>query len=684
LQKSVNILLIILFYGFCQNQVNGQMLDSKNGIVNNTGTITIRGQAEFGQASIGGRIEYVWGNNSNNQIIPQISYYDVFFDGDSPKVLNDTTKPLIARHLFYANKNTTFSMKEKAYIFSEDTTVNYGTINPMYTYGKVKLNGQNPQNIWGTGLYKDLELDNAAGADIVKTGGFRVGAKLELTRGQLRNDIDNNFVISDSAIIVRYVAGSLAYEPQFENRVDVQFKGAGQIIAGPELPKDSTKLQRLLVENTQGLILSKHVTANDSIYVGSYINTEPDTINKYILTYTSIKDPVFGNNDAEIIGSFRRTNLRFDNSRITFNNTYTYALFADAGKAGNVKELTFRIKPRNFPPFLNGNSKVKRSISITAADAAYNQIQNGVDMTVGYGFRNLPNDPPNHEANGLDVTKVKLQRWNGSQWIDVIGSQPTQSDTSKGWVFSFANNFTTFGEFAIGLSNALIDMFLAGQVMLEGAYRLDSKNMGDELRVKGLIPLTPPDTFPYNLDPKRLSYKVAAIPDSVVDWILIEFKENPTGGKTQYTCCFVKRDGKIVDRLGNFPLDLQKENIDSGDYYLAIRHRNHLGIITESPVKIAPQKNNLIVDFTKPENLLGRFGALKPIDFNLNGSLLFGMISGDVNGDGIIDDTDFISTWEDRDYEGYFRKDLNMNGIITTKDLNFAWNNRGKKSWEHP
>jgi hypothetical protein len=87
------------------------------------------------------------------------------------------------------------------------------------------------------------------------------------------------------------------------------------------------------------------------------------------------------------------------------------------------------------------------------------------------------------------------------------------------------------------------------------------------------------------------------------------------------------------------------------------------------------------MNFAKPENLLGRADALKALGFRPDGSLLFGMIAGDSNGDGKIDESDMVSTWDDRDYEGYSPRDINLNGIILTSDLNIAWNNRGRKTY---
>ncbi len=66
---------------------------------------------------------------------------------------------------------------------------------------------------------------------------------------------------------------------------------------------------------------------------------------------------------------------------------------------------------------------------------------------------------------------------------------------------------------------------------------------------------------------------------------------------------------------------------------------------------------------------------------NEDNSIIYGMIAGDINADGNINDDDFLSIWEYRDFMGYIRpEDIRMNGIVTTRDYNISWNNRGRVS----
>ena len=504
--------------------------------------------------------------------------------------------------------------------------------------------------------------------------------QLELTRGQLRNDKSNNFSMADSSMIIRHSEGSLAEEPSFGKNVDLKYVGGSEILSGKEVPSDTTVLKDLIVENTGGLKLSKDITVKNQITVATQINTEENDTVRHILNLTSALDPIYTTPEAEIIGSLRRTYMKYDSTVMLFNNRYTFAIFANQQSANGAKELTFRVKPRTFPPFLNGTSKVKRFITISAKDSVYNPVQFGLQLRIGYGWRNSPNDTIKDETNGLVIDQLKLQRWSGSDWLDQTHETVPVIDAVNDWVYNYAVNVSSLGDFAIGMPGDITHLVLMGKVILEGAYRFGS--MQNDLRTKNLIPATPPDIYPYNLDPKRASYNQTAIPDSAVDWILLEFRNKVSSLGVRYISCFVGIDGKIIGRDGSYPLNLYSEGIDSGEYFLAVRHRNHLSVVTENSINLYPEKSPKdTLDFSKPENLLGRENSLRILGFKSDGSLLFGLIAGDINGDGIIDDSDLIGSWEDRDYEDLYKAtDINMSGFFNTRDFNFVWNNRGRRS----
>jgi hypothetical protein len=183
---------------------------------------------------------------------------------------------------------------------------------------------------------------------------------------------------------------------------------------------------------------------------------------------------------------------------------------------------------------------------------------------------------------------------------------------------------------------------------------------------------------------------VDPIPDSVVDWVVLEFRQSMQSEERQYRTAFIRTDGRIVDLDGKSPVIVSKSDISSGDYYVALRHRNHLAVITENPVAVYPETIDEVVDFSNPEILFGRRNAVKPVGYEQDGKTLYGLIGGDHNQDGIIDDADLIMSYDNRELEGpggfdtflRYNSDGNMNGINNTTDFNVSWNNRGKRSFE--
>lgn len=674
------IILIILSASEIFSQ--GITFDNTGGKIKNVGTLRIKaGQVKNLPDTIDGRVEFTAFNRSFKQLIPNITYNQLVISGaaykyvDTVRKVSGSTVPLTTRDsLLIIDTARFFLIDERVYAKS---AVNNTGSSQLFGDRELRMVGDNSQDIWGEGNFPILNIDNQSGVDIIRGGGFRIDKRLELTRGELRNTNDNNFIMMDSSLIVRNVSASIANSPVFAGKVSVRYVGNGNVMSGPEIPDDSSTLLNLYVENSGGLTLTKNVTVNDTLFLSSTIYTEPDDINRFVLTHASPMNPIFASFNAEIDGSIRRTIIYYDSTAMMFNNRYTYALFRDATSADGVKEITFRVKPRTYPPFMTSMNKVERFLTIMALDANRDSVKFGVDMQVGYGWRDIAQDPTVDETHGLNVPRLVLQRLVNQRWIDIKSSQVPQTDVANGWSFSYATNVTALGDFAIGMPGDIFNVVLNARVFLEGPYRNGS--MRNDITAKQLVPLTPPNIYPYNLDPKRTSYVVTKIPDSVVDWIVLEFRRKLISNKPMYVTGFLRQDGRIVDLDGKSPILLNSGNVDSGDFFVSIKHRNHLAIITENPIPIYPDIPEASIDFTNPQILFGRANAVKPLGYD-NGSLLFGMIAGDINQDGVINDIDYELTWKARDIEGYFLGDFNMNGIITTKDFNVTWNNRNRSS----
>jgi hypothetical protein len=693
------ILLYFLSFTIAYGTLAAQnVLDNSGQIFNGkTGVIRVkRGEVKGMPDSIGGRVEFLAPTLSGQQSVPNIIYNQLVIGNKATKIIrdekdiNNKVRNLVVLDSLIIEDSTVLTTGWIG-INSPDVHAKGAVVNTAKYKGPkdVRMNNDTAaQDLHGNGRFSRLNIDNPFGVN-VHGGGFAIEEKLTLSRGQLRNAAaPEKIVLEDSVLIERHSGASIQVAPQFGANVSVHYAGNGEMIQGPEIPLDTSVLHDLRVENVGGLVLDTNVFVNNELFLSSYIKTEPTDERRYILTLNSEKEPVFATSNAEIDGSVRRNVLKVG-EKMLFNNIYTYAYFPDETAKNGTRSLIFRTKPYKYSPLPDGSiNKVMRHFALEARDADDRLIQSGVTITFGYGWRYTPSTPTTDEVKGLDLSSLKLMRYLDNKWNEFTNSSVPQFDVSTDWAFANVEGITPYGDFAIGFPSAGL-LLLSARAYLEGPYRNGS--MAADLKEKNLIPLTPPDIYPYNMDPQRTSYTVLSIPDSVVDWILVEFRTQMLGGESRYRIGFLSKNGAIVDLDGVSPLRLKNStlgNIDSGDYYIAVHHRSHLAVITGDPIHMYPSAYPTSVDFTNPAILFGQATAVKPLHKFQDNSLLYGMIAGDINGDGIINNDDYIGVWDvisdpnntAADNFDYLNADLTLSGNINTRDWNYTWNNRGRST----
>lgn len=90
--------------------------------------------------------------------------------------------------------------------------------------------------------------------------------------------------------------------------------------------------------------------------------------------------------------------------------------------------------------------------------------------------------------------------------------------------------------------------------------------------------------------------------NAIVDWVFVELRDGINSGNivaTKYA--LIQRDGDIVSCIdGISPLFFS--NICPGTYFISIKHRNHLGVMTGSPVSLSASATT--IDFSNPATLI--------------------------------------------------------------------------------
>ncbi len=129
----------------------------------------------------------------------------------------------------------------------------------------------------------------------------------------------------------------------------------------------------------------------------------------------------------------------------------------------------------------------------------------------------------------------------------------------------------------------------------------------------------------------------------------------------------LQADGDIVETDGVSPLAFTVTDGDS--YYVVVKHRNHLAVMTDTTY---PINQGALIDFTNPTT--GTFGTgSQAIQ---NGIMM--LYSADANGDGSVNAADRAITWNDRNQSGYLLSDVNLSGSVNAGDRSLTWNGRNK------
>lgn len=171
-----------------------------------------------------------------------------------------------------------------------------------------------------------------------------------------------------------------------------------------------------------------------------------------------------------------------------------------------------------------------------------------------------------------------------------------------------------------GIPNYLDDkdepsVHLSMRAYLQGAYDSSTGLMNAHLLSKGFLPKTQPfgellTSFGYTTfegvslfdyyGSESISTTVAGMTaqNALVDWVLLELRaaHEPTK-RIAAKAAVLQRDGDVINaETGSSRLVFR--GVPPGDYYVVLRHRNHLGVMTATPLKLTETPS--VIDFTQP------------------------------------------------------------------------------------
>ncbi|WP_422104224.1 BspA family leucine-rich repeat surface protein [Winogradskyella sp.] len=204
---------------------------------------------------------------------------------------------------------------------------------------------------------------------------------------------------------------------------------------------------------------------------------------------------------------------------------------------------------------------------------------------------------------------------------------------------------------------------LAPKAYLQGAAISPITNeetlMRDDLRAGNLLPTTSPYTDGLTCDASVFSTTGS---NAIVDWVWVELRDATDStividGRS----ALLQRDGDIVDINGTSSLVFYQS---SGNYYVAIKHRNHVGIMTAATQTLGT--TTAAVDLSS--NLTAVEGGSNALVLLANGS--YGMYSGDHDGNAQVQNADANAVIQLIGGSGYDAADMDANTQVQNTDVN--------------
>ncbi|MEL6653747.1 MAG: hypothetical protein AAFQ87_23375, partial [Bacteroidota bacterium] len=112
--------------------------------------------------------------------------------------------------------------------------------------------------------------------------------------------------------------------------------------------------------------------------------------------------------------------------------------------------------------------------------------------------------------------------------------------------------------------------------------------------------------------------------------------------------------------------------VSAGNYYFALKHRNHLGVMTQTPISLG--NTSLTVNFADGTSPTYGSNAQNPIGNTGH----YCMVSANANSDKVVDAADRSTLWNFRSTIGYLLYDVTCDGVNDAADRSAGWNNRNR------
>ena len=198
-------------------------------------------------------------------------------------------------------------------------------------------------------------------------------------------------------------------------------------------------------------------------------------------------------------------------------------------------------------------------------------------------------------------------------------------------------------------------VLLQVKVDLQGPYSLSANEMSTDLNYGN--PNNIPTTSPYVEDPRV----APSIPSNITDWVLVQLRSHADSSAVISRSVFLRNDGQVVNEAGESVIELF---VEDGEYYVVIRHRNHLAVMSRLTVSLSTGSANSHDFTTGTGQYYGEDAKLLDSD----PTTVYGMYAGDANNNSYINAADYLNVKGMAMTTGYRSGDCNMNAYVNATD----------------
>jgi hypothetical protein len=208
-----------------------------------------------------------------------------------------------------------------------------------------------------------------------------------------------------------------------------------------------------------------------------------------------------------------------------------------------------------------------------------------------------------------------------------------------------------FGAFIVAttvFSNVAVKFYL------QGPYVSSNDNMSNGLRSSGVL---------------ASHFGAVPIPSTAVDSVNIEIRNSATNPTIRvFVPAWLLTDGTIRDFVDTTKAYVRFGGVPPGNYYIVVRHRNHLAVMSSALVALDAGTSPVVYDFSTDQAKAYGTNALRAVGTR------FAMPGGDGTRDGGVDAFDKNTVWHVQNgMNGYLAGDYNLDGGVDAFDVNLTW-----------